>query len=151
MLNQYKSTIHIKKRDVLAASRAAADRASTDNITVKPDITNNINAQDEADRQKFFRLAAIGINEGITEGITKIVGKDITNPILRTTENSDFKSVDQYQIHQLFTAITEGAEIPESTNIQRQFVNIAGKILDWRETVVTNIERMAEMAAKLLG
>ena len=67
------------------------------------------------------------------------------------TDNSDFKSVHQYQIHQLFTSITEGAEIPEATNIRRQFVNIARKILDWRETVVTNVKQMEAMAAKLLG
>ena len=48
-LNKYKSTIHIKKRDVLAASRAAAKCASTDNSTVKPDIINSSDAQDKAD------------------------------------------------------------------------------------------------------
>ena len=49
-LNKYKSAIHIKKRDVLAASRAAAKRASTYNITVKPKIANISNEQDKADR-----------------------------------------------------------------------------------------------------
>ena len=33
-LNKYKSTIHIKKRDVLAASREATERDRTDDITV---------------------------------------------------------------------------------------------------------------------
>ena len=94
---------------------------------------------------------AINVKEGIAEGITKIVYGEITKPNLRTTDNSNSKLVDQFQIHQLFTAITEGAEIPESTNIQQQLVNIAGKFFDWRETVVTNIERMVVMAAKLLG
>ena len=42
-LNDYKLTVHIKNRDVLAALRAAAKRAITDNITIKPDIDNNIN------------------------------------------------------------------------------------------------------------
>ena len=37
------------------------------------------------------------------------------------------------------------------SNIQRQFINIAGTIFDWRETVVTNVEQMAAMAAKSLG
>ena len=60
---------------------------------------NNSNAQDEANCQNVLRLSVIGVKEGITEGITKIVGRDITNPILRTTENSDFKSVDQFKIH----------------------------------------------------
>ena len=106
-LNSYKSTIHIKKRDVLAASKAAAERARTNNSTVEPDIANNSDAQDKSDWHNVFRLTAIGAKECITEGITKIVGRDITNPILQTMDNSDFKSVDQFQIHQLFTAITE--------------------------------------------
>ena len=97
-LNKYKSTIHIKKRYVLAALIAAAERASTNDGTVKIEIANNSNAQDEANWQNVFRLAEIGVKEGITEGITKIVGRDIINPILQTT--------DQFQIHQLFTAIT---------------------------------------------
>ena len=134
---------------MLTTSREAADRASTKNITIEPEITNNSDAQDEDYRQNVLRLYTISFKEGIAEGITKIVGRDITNPILRTTDNSDFKSVDQYQIHQLFTAITEGTERPKSTNIRRQFFNIAGKIFDWRETVVTNVERMAAMAENL--
>ena len=93
----------------------------------------------------------MGVKEGITEGITKIVGKDITNPIIQMTDNSDFKSVHQYQIHQLFTSITEGAEIPEATNIRRHFVNIAGGVFDWRETVATNVDQMAALAEKSLG
>ena len=35
-------------------------------------------------------------------------------------------------------------------NIIHQFVNIAGTIFDWRDTVMTNVERMAAMAAKVL-
>ena len=42
-LNEYKSTIYIKKRDVLAASRAAAERASTEDSNVEPEIAININ------------------------------------------------------------------------------------------------------------
>ena len=42
-LNNYKSTVHIKKRDVLAALRAAAERASTNDITAEPEIANNSN------------------------------------------------------------------------------------------------------------
>ena len=75
---------------MLTASRAATDLVSTNTSTVDPEIAINSNAQDEADRQNVFRLTAIGVKEEIAEGITKIVRKDTTNPILRTTENSDF-------------------------------------------------------------
>ena len=150
-LNDYKSTVHIKKQDVLTALRAAAERASIEDSTVEPEINMNSDAQDKADCQNVFCLATIGVKEWIAEGITKIVGRDITNPILQMTDNSDFKSVDQYQIHKLFTAITEGAERPESSNIIQQLGNIVGIIFDWRDTVVTNVERMAEMAAENPG
>ena len=50
-------------------------------------MTNNSDAQDEANRQNVLRLAAISVKEGITEGITEIAGKYITNPILRTTDD----------------------------------------------------------------
>ena len=47
-INDYKSIVHIKKRDVLAASRAAAKRASTNdsttNSTAKPEIDINSDA-----------------------------------------------------------------------------------------------------------
>ena len=59
-LNDYKSTVHIKKRDVLAASRAAAEWAIIKDSTIEPEINTNSDAQDEADRQNVFRLTAIG-------------------------------------------------------------------------------------------
>ena len=39
-----------------------------------------------------------------------------------------------------------GAEIPESKKNPQQFVNISGKIFDWKEAVVTNVKQMARMA-----
>ena len=87
-LNEYKLTIDIKKRP-----------ACTDDSTVEPEITKNSDAQNKADIQNVFRFAETGVKEGIAEGITKIVRKDITSPILKTTDDSNFKSVDKYQIH----------------------------------------------------
>ena len=150
-LNEYKSMIHIKKRDLLVASIVAADCSSTDDSTVEPESSNRINPQEKDDCQNVFQLAVIGVKEGISEGIANIVRTDITNPILQMTNNIDFKSVDEYQINQLFTTIKERAEISESTNIWRQFVNTAGEIIDWREKVMTNVERMAAMVERYLG
>ena len=95
-LNAYKSTVHIKKRDVIAASRAASKWESIEDSTVEPEINTNRNAQEEAYCKNVFGLPAIGVKEGTAEGITKIVRRDIKNPILWTTDNSNFKLVDQY-------------------------------------------------------
>ena len=114
---------------MIAASRAAANRVSTNDSTVYPEITNSTDAQDEADRQNIFRLAAIGVKEGITEGITKVFRKYITNPILQTMEDRDFKSVDQYQIHKDFTAITEGVEAGVGVQENRRRLQIVRRLL----------------------
>ena len=89
-LNDYKSTVHMKKRDVLAALRVAAERDSIKDSTVKPEINTNSNAQDKADRPNVFHLADNGVKEGIAEVITKIVRRDITNPILGTIGQQQF-------------------------------------------------------------
>ena len=81
-------------------------------MSVQPEIATNSDAQEEAGRQNTYQLAAIRVKEGVAGGITKIVRKDITNPILRTSDGISFKSVDDYQLHQLINAITEGAERP---------------------------------------
>ena len=148
-LTKYKATISIKRKDVLKDSKDAADHLSNSSgTTVQPEITTNSDAQEEVDRQNTYRLAAIGVKEGVAAGITKIVGKDITNPILRTTDGISFKSVDEYQLHQLVIAITEEAERPEAATIRQQFVNIAGMVFDWRDTVAINVEIFATIAAK---
>ena len=95
-----------------------------------------------------YRLAAIGVKEGVAAGNTKIVGKDITNPILRMAYGISFKSVDDYQLHQLITTITQGAERPDATTVRHQFVKNAGMVFDWRDTVAINIKNFATNAAK---
>ena len=148
-LTEYKAHISIKRKDVLKDSKDAAERlSSSSGMTVQPEIATNSDTQEEADRQNTYRLAAIGVKEGVAVGITNIVGKDITNPILQTADGISFKAVDEYQLHQLITAITEGADRPEATTIRQQFVSIAGMVFDWRDTVAINVERFATNAAK---
>ena len=64
-LNAYKSTVHIKQRDVLAAYRAAAKRSRIEDSIVELEINTNSDAQDEAYRQNAFRLVSIQVKEGI--------------------------------------------------------------------------------------
>ena len=150
-LTDYKAHISIKHKDVLKDSKNAADRLSSSSSSgtpVQPEIATNSDAQEEADRQDTYQLGAIGVKEGVAAGITKLVGKDITNPILRTTDGISFKSENDYQLHQLITAITEGADRPEATTIRNQFITIAGMVFDWRDTVTCNAEKFATNAAK---
>ncbi len=95
------------------------------------EIRTNIYTQEEAARLNTYQLVAIEFKEGVAAvaaGITKIMGKDITNPILRMADGISFRSVDNYQLHQLITAITEGAKRLAASTIREQFANIAGMV-----------------------
>ena len=89
-LTKYKSNVTIKESNVKRQSIAEEQAASSTINTVAPKITTNANTQDEADRQNTARLTAIGVKEAIAAAITLIVGSQITNPILCTTDGSDF-------------------------------------------------------------
>ena len=117
-LTSYKSNFAIKKSNVTRKSITEAQAAiSTINIVV-PKITTNADTQDEADRQNTARLATIGVKEAIAATITSIVGAQITNPILRTTDGLDFRTVNEYNLHQLLSAVKGGAKRPSVTAIR---------------------------------
>ena len=89
-LTGYQSNVVIKKSDVKKQLIAEAQAARSTGNTVAPEITTNADSQDKADRQNTSRLVAIGVKEAISAAITSIVEAQTTNPILCTTDRSDF-------------------------------------------------------------
>ena len=85
-LTNYESNVAIKKSNAKRQSIAEAQAASSTINIVAPKITTNADAQDKADRQNTARLMEIGIKQTIAAAITLIIGAQITNPILRTTD-----------------------------------------------------------------
>ena len=96
MLTNFKPYIAIKKSDVKRQSIAKSTVAISATNIVAPKITANADSQVKADRQNTAWLAAIGVKEAILSAITLIVGKQINNPILCTTDGSDFRLVNEY-------------------------------------------------------
>ena len=74
-LNGYKSNIMVTKKQVLKEAAATAKAASTTSETVEPEFTTNSDAHDEAILRNSYRLAAIGVKEGVAEGLTALVGE----------------------------------------------------------------------------
>ena len=64
---------------IIKASKKAED---TENPKVEPEITSQGDAQEEADCQNMFTQAVLGAKEGVTKGITDLVGSDITYAVL---------------------------------------------------------------------
>ena len=94
-LNSIKSTNLVNRSSILKSSKRSTEAATTlANATIEPEITSNQDAQEESDRLNMFRLAAIRAKEGVAAGISKVVGTDIMDTTLRTTDGHDFKTVD---------------------------------------------------------
>ncbi len=53
-------------------------------------------AQEEADQLNVINQSVIGAKEVVVEAITKLVGSDITNAILRTANGSNHKSINNF-------------------------------------------------------
>jgi hypothetical protein len=118
---------------------------------VAPKITTNTDAKEEAGRINMFRLAAIGAKEGAAAGISKVVGTDITDATLCTTDGQDFKTVDEYMLYALMRAVIKGAECPATIKVCKIYVSLCSTKFDFRIKMVVNVERLRSQAAKSKG
>jgi hypothetical protein len=89
LLSRIRSTDAATITSVLHEARTIAEAQSTAQLAVLPTITARADAQDKADRINMVNQAVIGAKEGATEAITKKVGSDITDAILRTADGTD--------------------------------------------------------------
>ena len=144
----YQSNVAIKKSDVKKQSIAEAEAASSKDNIVAPEITTNAGAQNKAYRQNTARFAAIGVKEAIAAALTSIIRAQITNPILRTTDGSCFQTVDEYDLHQLLSAIKRGADWLSATAIRKMMVDVMVTSFDSRKSAATNLEQLSTAIAK---
>jgi hypothetical protein len=100
----------IMAKSVLKAAKARADAASkASSTTITPTITSRSEAQEEADCLNVINQLVIGAKEGLVEAVTKLVGSDITNAVLRTANGSNHKSIDKYTLFAVMAAAINGA------------------------------------------
>ena len=58
----------------------------------------------------------IGAKEGVVEAITTLVGTNITDSVLQTSDG-DFKSVDNYTLHKVLQAAFENPDRPPVADV----------------------------------
>ena len=99
----------------------------------------------------MFRLSAIGAKEGAAAGISKVVGTDITDATLCTTDGQDFKTVDEYTLYALMRAVLEGAERPATIDVRKLYVSLCSTKFDFCIKKVVNVKHLCSQAAKSNG
>jgi hypothetical protein len=92
--------------------------------------------------------SVIGAKEGVVEAVSKLVGSDITDAILRTADGSDFKSIDDYTLYEVMKVAIDGADRPTTNDVLEQLLEVINHPFDFRKKVSVNMELMQSNAAR---
>jgi hypothetical protein len=150
ILTQIQSTDASTAGSVLKSSKKRTDELSTTTgKTILPTFTTRTEAQEEADQLNVINQSVIGAKEGVVEAVSKLVGSDITNAILRTADGSDFKSIDDYTLYEVMKVAIDGADRPTTNDVLEQLLEVINHPFDFRKKVSVNMELMQSNAAQM--
>ncbi len=82
---------------------------TTTGKTILPTFTTQTEVQEEADRLNVINQSVIGTKEGVVEAVSKLVGSNITNAILRTANGSNHKSIDDFTLYNVMKVAIDRA------------------------------------------
>jgi hypothetical protein len=134
LLTNVKLTDTITANSVLKAAKAKADAASKAlSTTITPTITSRSEAQEKADHMNVINQSVIGPKEGVVKAVTKLVGSNITNAVLRTADGSNYKSIDDYTLFAVMAAAINGADRASTTNVLEQLLEVINYTFDFRK------------------
>lgn len=150
-LGKMKSVDSVTWKQVLSMEEKRAEaetKKRSDGKTVSPDITDRADAIDEANRINANTQAVIGAKLGTTEAIVNAAGKAVTDSVLRLSDGSDTKSVDEYQLKDLMEAVMQGASRPLVHDIVQQLNELINFRFNFQKKVDTNVELLRTKLSK---
>ncbi len=81
--------------------------------------------------------------------MTKLVGSNITDAVLRVANGSNHKSINDYTLFAVMAAAIDGADQPSTTNVLEQLLEVISHIFDFRKKVSVNMELMQLNVARM--
>jgi hypothetical protein len=127
-----------------ASQREAIDKSVKTGTIVAPKLTLRVDAQYEANQRNIISQALVGPKEGVFEALTKFVGTDITDSVLRHT-NSKHKGLDEYTLHELIQATIDSTNCPPATDVLIQLRNFINYVFDFRKKISASMEGMQQL------
>ncbi len=93
--------------------------------------------------------SVISTKEGVVKTVTKLVGSYITDAVLQTANGSNHKSIDDYMLFAVMAAAIDGADLPSTTDVLEQLLEVINHTFDFRKKVSVNMELMQSNAARM--
>ncbi len=149
-LTLVKSTDAITAGSVIKKAKQNAEALSiSTGVTVLPIVTTQAEAQEEADQLNVINQSVTGAKEGAVEAITKLVGSNITNVILRTANDSDHKSVNDFTLFDVMQMAIDGADRPSTNDMQEQLLKVINHTFNFCKKISVNMELLQSNAARM--
>jgi len=150
ILTRVQSTDAITAGSVLKSAKKRADKLSTmTGKSVLPTFHTRTEAQKEADQLNVINQSVIGAKEGVVKAVSKLVGSDITDAILRTPDGSDHKSIDDFTLYEVMKVAIDGADQPNTNDVLEQLIKVINHPFDFRKKVSVNMELMQANTAQM--
>jgi hypothetical protein len=130
----------------MAAAKTAADPTQQ---VYSPEITVRADANDEAERLNTRAQFIIGVKEAISKVATKRFGKNITDPVLRNADGSDFKSINDWTVKELLEAIRQGADRPTNEDTFAKALQVFRTDFNFQSKIQTNYDSLNAKAGQL--
>ncbi len=84
---------------------------------------------------------------GAVKAITKLVGSNITDAILRMADGSNHKSVDDYTLFEVMQVAINGADCPSTNDVLEQLLEVINHTFNFSKKVSINMELLQSNAA----
>ncbi len=151
LLTLVKSTDEITASYVIKKAKNRADKLTASiGKTLLPSITSQAEAHEEADRLNVINQLVIGAKEGVVKAITKLVGSNVTDAILRTADGSNHKSINNFTLFEVMKSAIDGANQPSTNDVLEQLLEVINHSFNFCKKISVNMElmqlNMAQMA-----
>ena len=91
----------------------------------------------------------IGAKEGATEAITKMTGSDVTDTVLQTTKENNFKGIEDHEICEIVTAAIQGTNRPATGDVLDQLSAVVTFQFDFCKKVSANLETLRMLSTQI--
>ena len=131
-------------REAAAATMALGPGAAR----ITPTIITRTEAQDEANRLNLNLQAVIGAKEGASTVITDKVCSNVTKIALCTVNGDDIKRIDDYDLHENFSAAITRTDRPDTNTVLEQLAGVLGYAFNFQQKINANMELLRDCAAR---
>ena len=74
---------------------------------------------------------------------------DITNSILRTADGTDYKGIDDYDLHEVIAAAITGADRPATTYVLEKLIEVISSTFNFLKKVSANSKLLQAKSSRM--